>query len=145
MSQEDLSLAYKLGAQAAASVFTKRADPSLGDPNFWQGGTGAEQQAPQDPEEALQLLPAGTFLGMNIKITPDGQKSTSVKVSPDALIDPAALQAMFQADPTAKVEMQAPDNGPDVALPGQQSTTGGAPGVPGTGGGSLAGYAPGQE
>jgi hypothetical protein len=174
MRQDLLTLAYKLGADAAASIFQKHADGpagglggygteaeqpadpnallqqlppgvSLGDPNFWSGGSQAEGAAPQDPEQALQLLPAGTFLGMNIKITPDGQKTTRVQVSPDALIDPQALQAMFQADPNAKVEMQAPDNGPDVALQGQQQTTGGSPGTPGTGGGSLAGQAPGQE
>jgi hypothetical protein len=145
MTRDDaLSLAYKFGAHAAASVFVKQANPSLGDPNYWQGGSQQAQQ-PQDAEEAIGLLPGGTFQGANIRITPEGEKSTSIKVSPDALIDPDALRAMFQADPTAKIEMQQPDNGPEVAIQGQQNTTGGAPGMPGTGGGSLAGYAPGQE
>jgi hypothetical protein len=164
----DVSLAYKLGAHAAAAIFTKRADggpagglggygteapqpadpngllqqlppgTSLGDPNFWQGGSQQGQPQPQDAEEAIGLLPGGTFQGANIRITPEGEKTTSVKVSPDALMDPEALRAMFQADPTAKIEMQQPDAGPAVDVQG-------GPGTPGTGGGSLAGYAPGQE
>jgi hypothetical protein len=167
MSYDDLPLAYRFGAHAAASVFMKQADGpagglggygteaqqpadpnallqqlppgvSLGDPKFWQGGSQQGQPQPQDAEDAIALLPGGTFQGANIRITPEGEKTTSVKVSPDALIDPQALQAMFQADPTAKIEMQAPDNGPDVAVQG-------GPGTPGTGGGSLAGMAPGQE
>ena len=169
MASNDVSLAYKLGAHAAAAVFTKQAafdgpaggmggygteaaqpaDPngllqqlpagaSLGDPNFWQGGSQQGQPQPQDAEDAIGLLPGGTFQGANIRITPEGEKTTNVKVSPDALMDPEALRAMFQADPTAKIEMQQPDAGPDVAVQG-------GPGTPGTGGATLAGQAPGQE
>jgi len=148
MGLNDVSLAYKLGAHAAAAIFTKRADPSLGDPNYWQGGSEQAPPQPQDAEEAIGLLPGGTFQGASIRITPEGEKSTSVKVSPDALIDPAALQAMFQADPTAKIEMQAPEGGPDVAVQGQQqqmaSGAPGAPGMPGADDGSMAGMAPEQ-
>ena len=99
----------------------KLADPSLGDPNYWQGGSQQQQQAPQpqNAEQAISLLPGGTFQGANIKIAPDGQKATSVKVSPDALVDPATLQQFFQLpEPGTKIEISAPDQVPTVPVQG---------------------------
>jgi len=86
------------------------AAPNLGDPNFWGGGSPAEGgAAPTSAEEAVGLLPAGTFQGLNTRMTPDGQKSIGVKVTPDALAAPEALQAMFQSEPGVRVEITAPD------------------------------------
>ena len=85
------------------------AAPNLGDPNFWGGGTPEEGAAPATAEEAVSLLPAGTFQGLNTRMTPDGQKSIGVKVTPDALAAPEALQAMFQSEPGVRVEITAPD------------------------------------
>lgn len=132
-----LKTAYTLGAKVAYYDFEKKsqdmsdagalpqellqtppvgmipedAPPNLGDPNFWQGGTAAanETPAPQSAEEAVSLLPAGTFQGLNTRVTPDGEKSTGIKVSPEALEAPDALKALFQAEPGVRVEITAPD------------------------------------
>ena len=114
--------------------------PSLGDPNFWGGGTPQPGQEsapqPQNAEEAISLLPGGTFQGANIKIAPDGQKSTSVKVSPDALSDPATLQQFFQLpEPGTKIEISMPDQVPTVPI---QGGSGGMGAGPVAGGAALA-------
>lgn len=110
--------------------------PSLGDPNYWSGGSQAQGgggQQPQDAEEAISLLPGGTFQGASIRIAPDGQKSTSVKVSPDALQDPATLQQFFQLpEPGTKIEIAAPDQVPTVPVQGGGGGIGAAT-VPGGG------------
>lgn len=84
---------------------------SLGDPAFWQGGeqTAAEPPPPTSAEEVVTQLPLGTFQGMNTKISPEGERSTSVKVTPDALGSPEMLAAIFQAEPGAKVELETPE------------------------------------
>ena len=111
--------------------------PSLGDPNFWGGGSqqpGQGAPQPQDAEEAISLLPGGTFQGANIKISPDGQKATSVKVSPDALQDPTSLAQFFQLpEPGAKIEISAPDQIPTVPVQGGGSGGMAAATVPGGG------------
>lgn len=134
-----LKVAYDLGAQAALFNFRKEAmgmegaeaaalppelmaaggemppeaaaAPNLGDPNFWGGGTPAEGAGAGagSAEEAVGLLPAGTFQGLNTRVTPDGQRSTGVKVTPAALDAPDALKAMFQAEPGVRVEITEPD------------------------------------
>jgi hypothetical protein len=120
------------------SKHDKKADAALGDPNFWQGGTdavNAAQQAPPQPataEEAIGLLPGGTFQGLNIRVTPDGQRSTTVKATPDVMQDPSGIQAIFAAEPGAKVELA----NPETAVPGTQVPTadngeGAPPGSPG--------------
>lgn len=99
-------------------MMPKIGEAALGDPNFWGGGTpppGAEMPPPQTAEDAVQLLPAGTFQGAQIKITPDGQRNTTVKVTPDAVAQPDALAGVFQAEPTAKVEISQPEQ---QAVPG---------------------------
>lgn len=88
--------------------------PNLGDPNFWEGGTppeGAEGAgaAPASAEEAVSLLPAGSFQGLNTRVTPEGERSTGVKVSPLALDAPDALKTMFQAEPGVRVEITEPE------------------------------------
>jgi hypothetical protein len=90
------------------------AAPALGDPNFWAGGgapgsAAAAAAGAQSAEEVIGLLPAGTFQGMNVRITPDGQKSTGLKVTPEAIDAPEALKAVFQAEPTARVEITTPE------------------------------------
>jgi hypothetical protein len=108
--------------------------PSLGDPNFWGGGSqqAAQSAQPQDAEEAIGLLPGGTFQGANIKIAPDGQKSTSVKVSPDALSDPNSLAQFFQLpEPGTKIEISLPDQVPTVPVQGGGGGGMGAGPVPG--------------
>lgn len=125
-----LKTAYDLGAATAQHAFKHAEEgldpnmmgaeappemPPLGDPNFWQGGTPSPEEAaaavPDTPEEVVNLLPAGTFQGLQMKITPDGQKSTTVKVTPDALSTPDSLASLFQASPGTKVEMEAPEGG----------------------------------
>ena len=106
-----LHTAYNLGAQLAHAEFSKRADAALGDPAFWQGGEQAQQEQQQQPataEEAAMSLPTGTFQGLVAKLSPEGERSTSVKVTPDALGTPENLAAIFQAEPTAKVEVAQP-------------------------------------
>ena len=108
--------------------------PSLGDPNFWGGGSQQAEQSsqPQNAEEAIGLLPGGTFQGANIKIAPDGQKSTSVKVSPDALSDPNSLAQFFQLpEPGTKIEISLPDQVPTVPVQGGGGGGTGAGPVPG--------------
>jgi hypothetical protein len=89
------------------------AAPGLGDPNFWGGGAAGSPEAAAagagSAEEVIGLLPAGTFQGMNVRITPDGQKPTGLKVSPEAIDAPEALKAVFQAEPSARVEITTPD------------------------------------
>lgn len=89
------------------------AAPALGDPNFWGGGAAGSPEAAamgaQSAEDVIGLLPAGTFQGMNVRITPDGQKSTGLKVTPEAIDAPEALKAVFQAEPTARVEITTPE------------------------------------
>jgi hypothetical protein len=100
------------GGRAIERAVRDKTGAALGDPNFWGGGTpppGAEMPPPQTAEDAVQLLPAGTFQGAQIKITPDGQRNTTVKVTPDAVAQPDALAGVFQAEPTAKVEISQPE------------------------------------
>jgi hypothetical protein len=79
---------------------------------------------PQTAEDAVQLLPAGTFQGAQIKITPDGQRSTTVKVTPDAVAQPDALAGVFAAEPAAKVEISQPEQ---QAVPGGGEAPAGPP------------------
>lgn len=100
--------AYALGADAAYDDFMKKAEGNLGDPNFWQGGTPQEGEAPQQAataEDAALALPPGIFQGLQMKVNPAGERSTTVKVTPDALQAPDALAGIFGAEPAAKVEM----------------------------------------
>lgn len=100
-------------ATADTAVPPELAAPALGDPNFWGGSSAAA--GPEvaglggSAEDVIGLLPAGTFQGMNVRITPDGQKSTGLKVTPEAIDAPQALKAVFQAEPTARVEITTPD------------------------------------
>jgi len=98
--------------------------PSLGDANYWGGG---QQAQPQDAEQAIGLLPGGTFQGANIRITPDGQKNTSIKVSPDALKDPNSLQTFFNTEPGVKIEIAMPTNIPAVQVQPGAGAPGGQP------------------
>lgn len=105
-----LNKAYQLGAEQAYSDFMKEAQGNLGDPMFWQGGEEAAA-APQQggtAEDAAMALPPGIFQGLQLKVNPDGQRSTTVKVTPDAIQTPEALQGIFQAEPETKVEMAMP-------------------------------------
>lgn len=84
---------------------------SLGDPAYWQGGTPtAEEAAPPQAtaEDAAMALAPGIFQGLQLKVNPDGQRSTTVKVTPDALQTPEAVAGIFQAEPETKVEMMMP-------------------------------------
>lgn len=132
LSQEGLLAPEDVAAAGGAEP----QQPSLGDPNFWGGQTpeemGGAPTAAGSAEEAVELLPAGTFQGLNTKVTPDGQRSTQVKVSPDALSSPDALQAMFQAEPGVKVEVEQPEQ--PVAAPG---AAGAVPNALPAGGGLL--------
>lgn len=127
-----LKRAQAYGQHLATVAFRKHADAALGDPNFWQGGTdavNAAQQAPPQPataEEAIGLLPGGTFQGLNIRVTPDGQRSTTVKATPDVMQDPSGIQAIFAAEPGAKVELA----NPETAVPGTEVPTADNGGVP---------------
>ncbi|MGD9209125.1 MAG: hypothetical protein PVI90_00040 [Desulfobacteraceae bacterium] len=103
-----LQKAYAFGKYIAEETFKKTSEAALGDPNYWQGGTPTPGETPtpaQTAEEAVQLLPAGTFQGAQIKITPDGQRNTTVKVTPDAVAQPDALANVFNAEPNAKIEI----------------------------------------
>lgn len=151
-----LNTAYQIGSHDAYVAFTKQAEgENLGDPNFWSGGTPSPEedmaaQQPANAEETINLLPAGTFQGLQTKITPDGAKTVSVKVTPDALQTPDALNAFFQTGENAKIEITSPDlaasetgynesAGSDIPLPGEQvpAQPGGMAPAPGpvTGGG----------
>lgn len=101
--------AYALGQKLAHAVFTKHCEAALGDPNFWQGGSPEEAAQPQTAEDAVHLLPAGTFQGAQIKLSPDGQRSTTVKVTPDAVQQPDSLANIFNVEPNAKVEVSQPE------------------------------------
>lgn len=114
--------------------FLKGADAALGDPNFWQGGSEAQQAPPQpaSAEEAIGLLPGGTFQGLNTRITADGQRSTTVKTTPDVMQDPSGIQAIFAAEPGAKVELSNPETAmPGTAVPVQGDNGGVPEGSPG--------------
>lgn len=125
-----LHTAYNLGAQLAQVAFAKHADAALGDPAFWQGGEQAqqEQQPPATAEDAAMSLPTGTFQGLVAKLSPEGERSTSVKVTPDALSVPDNLAAIFQAEPTAKVEVAQPQAKAEGAAAAQADL--GIPGGP---------------
>lgn len=114
-----LKYAHALGTNLAHREFNKWAEGNLGDPNFWQGGTQAAEQTqaqPQDPEQVIGQLPGGSFQGLQTKVTPDGQKSTSLKVTPDALNTPEALAALFQTGQNAKIEIVTPEATPGESL-----------------------------
>lgn len=106
-------LAMEQNAAGVPLQGAKTGEAALGDPNFWGGGTPSPEEAappaPQSAEEAIQLLPAGTFQGAQIKIQPDGIRNTTVKVTPDVVGQPDGLAAVFQAEPTAKVEISQPE------------------------------------
>jgi hypothetical protein len=110
---------YLLGKSSAA----QKLGEGLGDPMFWQGGEQAAAMPPQGgtAEDAALALPPGIFQGLQMKVNPAGERSTTVKVTPDAIQTPEALQGIFQAEPEAKVEMAMP----------QASGEGGAGGGPG--------------
>jgi hypothetical protein len=129
-----LKYARYVGARVAQQEFAKYA-AGLGDPNFWQGGSEAANAPPPPPpneEEVVMSLPTGIFQGMNTKLDPMGQKSTSVKVTPEGLGQAEALAQIFQANPAAKVEISSPEakamgQGPGEAM-GQEGAGGMAPG-----------------
>jgi hypothetical protein len=130
-----LKYACYVGAQHARKEFAKYA-AGLGDPNFWQGGSEAANEPPPPPpneEEVVLSLPTGVFQGMNTKLDPMGQKTTSVKVTPDALGQAEALAQIFQANPAAKVEIASPEAG-KVTGPGEAMSQEGPGGIaPGEG------------
>jgi hypothetical protein len=120
---DHLKTAYTLGARLARTEFAKQAEPALGDPAYWQGGEQAQQeqqQAPATAEDAAMSLPTGTFQGLTTRLSPEGERSTSVKVTPDALGNPDILGGIFQAEPTAKVEVAQPQAKADGAAAAQQ-------------------------
>jgi len=127
LSQESVSR-YK----AVVDKAIKEAQ-NLGDPNFWSGGTPAEGEMAPPPtaEEAVKQLPLGTFQGMTTKVTPEGERSTSVNVTPDALAMPDIVQSIFAAEPGAKVEVKVPEQpetgGEELVPPGMG---GGGPAAP---------------
>jgi len=107
-----INKAYRLGAHQAFEDFMKHAE-GLGDPMFWQGGQEAMAAGGTPPqgataEDAALSLPPGIFQGLQMKVNPAGERSTTVKVTPDALGAPDALAGIFQAEPAAKVEMSIP-------------------------------------
>lgn len=97
--------------QATADTAAPMPSPGLGDPNFWGGGAAAPGAGMPtgNAEDVINLLPAGTFQGMNVRITPDGQKSTGLKVTPEAIDAPEGLKALFATEPTARVEITQPE------------------------------------
>ena len=138
-----IEYAYKLGADQAALDFTKQAI-SLGDPAFWQGGQEAqapEEGMPQEgggtAEDAALSLPPGIFQGLQMKINPAGERSTTVKVTPDALGTPDALAGIFQAEPATKVEMAMPQPTGAEGGGGGPSGTGAPEGAPVDGAGAI--------
>jgi hypothetical protein len=123
-------IAYDAGSMKAAALFsTKISQEGLGDPNFWGQDPNAQQQEGMaqpaaTAEEAIQGLPAGTFQGLQLKITPDGQRNTTVKVTPEATSSPEGIQGIFAAEPGAKVEIAQPEmteGGEAGGVPGQPS------------------------
>jgi len=116
-----INYAYKLGADQAYNDFMKQAEgempQNLGDPNFWQGGQegmppeGGEAPPAATAEDAALALPPGIFQGLQMKLNPAGERSTTVKVTPDALQAPDVLQGIFSAEPATKVEMEMPQAG----------------------------------
>lgn len=133
--------AYQLGAAQAFEDFMKKAE-GLGDPMFWQGGQEAmapEGAPPQGStaEDAALALPPGIFQGLQMKVNPDGQRSTTVKVTPDALQAPDALAGIFQAEPEAKVEMALPQAGGGEGKGGGPADMGVPEGAPVDGAGAM--------
>jgi hypothetical protein len=118
------------------------AQPSLGDPDYWaggqaeiikqqlasQGGTpmpeapmpeasapgGAEGGGSTGVEQVAAQLPPGSFQGLNIRVTPEGKRSTGLKVTPDALASPEVLQQVFQTEPEARIEITSPETSASV-------------------------------
>ncbi len=140
--------AYLLGAVQAQRDFNKQAEgempQNLGDPMFWQGGQ--EAMAPEggempqqggSAEDAALSLPPGIFQGLQMKLNPAGERSTTVKVTPEALGAPDALEGIFSAEPTAKVEMAMAQatGGPEGG--GGPQGSGAAEGAPVDGAGAL--------
>lgn len=115
-----LEKAYAFGKYIANETFKEKyGEAALGDPNYWQGGTPSSEEVPtpaQTAEEAVHLLPAGTFQGAQIKITPDGHRSTTVKITPEAIAQPDALANVFNTEPNAKVEISQADMGKSKEL-----------------------------
>jgi hypothetical protein len=116
-TMKPIDQAYKLGADQAYADFMKEAQGNLGDPMFWQGGEQAAA-APQEggtAEDAALALPPGIFQGLQMKVNPAGERSTTVKVTPEALGAAEALSNIFAAEPAAKVEMSMPQAGGEGA------------------------------
>lgn len=99
------------GAGLGGGYLLGKSGAALGDPTFWQGGQeamgpeGGGEAPPPSAEDAALALPPGIFQGLQLKVNPDGQRSTTVKVTPDALQTPDALAGIFQAEPETKIEM----------------------------------------
>ncbi|MBU1891198.1 hypothetical protein KJ782_06990 [Patescibacteria group bacterium] len=101
------------GAGLGAGYYMGKESASLGDPLYWQGGTPdpaqeAPPEAPASAEDAALSLPTGVFQGLQMKINPMGERSTTVKVTPDALGTPDILSGIFSAEPATKVEISVP-------------------------------------
>jgi hypothetical protein len=132
-----LNYAYKLGADQAYADFMKEAQ-NLGDPMFWQGGAPAEDAAPPpSAEDAALALPPGVFQGLQAKVNPTGERSTTVKVTPDALGAPDALAGIFAAEPAAKVEMSIAQQTAGGGKDGGPAGTGAPEGAPIDGAGAM--------
>jgi hypothetical protein len=138
-------LAYDIGSMRAAGLFNpelSKQSQSLGDPNYWQPQAAQDPNAaappegmapPQSPtaEEMVQGLAAGTFQGLQLKLSPDGQRSTTIKVTPEAIATPEGLQSIFAAEPNAKVEIFSPQA--QGGAGGGGGTTSNVPGQPSAG------------
>jgi hypothetical protein len=88
----------------------------LGDPMFWQGGQEAAMAQEGGggggtAEEAAMALPPGIFQGLQMKVNPAGERSTTVKATPEALSTPETLAGIFEAEPGVKVELSAQTQG----------------------------------
>jgi hypothetical protein len=136
-----IEYAYKLGADQAALDFTKQALSGLGDPMFWQAqqdqAAPEEAAPPPSAEDAALSLPPGIFQGLQMKINPAGERSTTVKVTPDALSTPDTLAGIFQAEPATKVEMALPQPTGPAGGAGGPNGTGAAEGSPVDGAGAV--------
>lgn len=139
-TMKPIDQAYAFGAEAAYRDFMKEAEGNLGDPMYWQGGTPQEGAGPQQAataEDAALALPPGIFQGLQMKVNPAGERSTTVKVTPDALQAPDALQGIFAAEPAAKVEMSMQQAGGEGAGGGGPADMGIPEGGPADGAGAL--------
>ena len=132
-AEVNMNSLMKIATHTVLKNLKKQAE-GLGDPNYWTGGSESQGPQPQTPEDVIPMLPAGTFQGMNTKISPDGQRSTSMKVTPEALQAPDALSQVTQLEPGAKVEIQAPPESQTVPV-GQAGPEGAPQGDPSMGGG----------